>query len=85
MTFDKPSKLLTNGLFKYSRNPIYLGLLLAILGVALLTKGSILSLSIVLIFFVITDRWYIAFEEKMMLEKFGDEYTDYCKKVRRWI
>lgn len=85
MTFDEPSKLLTNGMFKYSRNPMYRGLLLAIFGFASIKNGSIISLAIVLAFFVITDRWHIAFEEKMMQEKFGDEYTNYCKKVRRWI
>ena len=36
-------------------------------------------------FFVIADRWHIAFEEKAMLQKFGEQYADYKKRVRRWI
>ncbi len=83
-TFNKPDKLLTDGLYKYSRNPMYLGFVIALLGVWLLL-GSLSPLLIVLIFIFITNTVYISFEEKMMGETFGELYFAYKNKTRRWI
>jgi protein-S-isoprenylcysteine O-methyltransferase Ste14 len=83
-TFDKPDKLLTDGLYKYSRNPMYLGFVIALLGVWLLL-GSLSPLLIVLIFIFITNSVYISFEEKMMGDTFGELYFTYKNKTRRWI
>ena len=83
-TFDKPDKLLTDGLYKYSRNPMYLGFVIALLGVWLLL-GSASPLFIVLIFLIITNTVYIGFEEKMMGDTFGELYFAYKNKTRRWI
>jgi protein-S-isoprenylcysteine O-methyltransferase Ste14 len=83
-TFDEPGKLVTEGMFRISRNPMYLGFVLALFGTSIVL-GSLTPLIIVLSFIVLTDRWYIAFEEKAMLRKFGDQYLDYQKRVRRWI
>lgn len=85
MTFDEPDLLVTEGVYQYTRNPMYLGFVIALLGVALLLGGMMISLLLVVVFVVITDRWYIAFEERMMLKKFGPAYEVYCQKVRRWI
>ena len=85
MTFDNPDKLVTEGIYQYSRNPMYLGFVVALLGFALLTGASIVSFLFVVLFFLITDRWYIAFEEKAMMKTFGREYKAYCQAVRRWI
>ena len=82
--FDKPAKLLTDGLYKYSRNPMYLGFVIALLGVCLLL-GSLSPFFIVLIFIFITNTMYISFEEKMMEETFGELYFAYKNKTRRWI
>lgn len=84
-TFDEPDKLITNGMFKRSRNPMYLGFVFAIIGMALIYQGAISSFVMALLFFLIVDRWYIKFEEDAMLKKFGKEYSDYCGKTRRWI
>jgi protein-S-isoprenylcysteine O-methyltransferase Ste14 len=84
-TFDEPDKLVITGLFKYSRNPMYLGFVIAIIGIALLYQGAISSFVLALLFFVIVDRWYIKFEESAMLNKFGKEYEMYCQNTRRWI
>jgi protein-S-isoprenylcysteine O-methyltransferase Ste14 len=84
-TFDKPDKLITSGFFKYSRNPMYLGFVVALFGVALLYQASLSSLILAMIFAIIVDRWYIAFEERMMQETFGESYTQYAAKTRRWI
>jgi len=83
-TFDEPGKLVTDGMFRVSRNPMYLGFVLALLGLSVILC-SLTPLIIALSFIVITDRWYIAFEEKAMLRKFGEQYTTYKKRVRRWI
>ncbi|WP_043320687.1 isoprenylcysteine carboxylmethyltransferase family protein [Microbulbifer sp. HZ11] len=85
MTFDKPDKLVTEGAFKHTRNPMYLGLVGAMLGFSLLMGATILSMVLTVLFFLIIDRWYIAFEERVMLRKFGKDYETYCRKVRRWI
>jgi protein-S-isoprenylcysteine O-methyltransferase Ste14 len=83
-TFDEPDKLVTDGLFKYSRNPMYLGFVLALAGAAILL-GSLPPFFVSLAFLVVADRWYIAFEETAMARKFGGEYEVYKQKTRRWI
>ncbi len=84
-TFDEPTVLVTSGIYKYTRNPMYLGLTIAMLGSSILMGGSLSSFSLTIAFFLITDRWYISYEEQMMYTKFGIEYEEYCSKVRRWI
>jgi protein-S-isoprenylcysteine O-methyltransferase Ste14 len=83
-TFKKPRQLVTNGLFKYSRNPIYLSFVVILIGLNILL-GSITPWGVVLIFVLVTNYWYIPVEEKNMQEEFGQEYADYKRKVRRWI
>jgi protein-S-isoprenylcysteine O-methyltransferase Ste14 len=82
--FDEPNKLVTDGFFKYSRNPMYLGFALVLLGVWLLL-GALSPLLGVVLFVAITDRWYIPFEERALVEKFGPEFQAYRSKTRRWI
>ncbi|HDY7777565.1 methyltransferase family protein [Vibrio vulnificus] len=84
-TFDEPTVLVTSGIYKYTRNPMYLGLTIAMLGFSILMGGSLSSFLLAIAFFLITDRWYISYEEQMMYTKFGIEYEEYCRKVRRWI
>lgn len=84
MTFDEPDKLITDGLFRFSRNPMYLGFSIALLGAALFA-GSLAMLIIVVMFVVVSDRHYIQYEENVMRNKFGNSYSDYCQSVRRWI
>ncbi|OCQ23608.1 hypothetical protein A7985_06600 [Pseudoalteromonas luteoviolacea] len=85
MTFDKPDLLVTEGAFKHTRNPMYLGFVISLLGVCLLIGANELSWAFVVLFVVITDRWYICYEERVMQEKFGSQYAAYCRDVRRWI
>lgn len=84
-TFDKPNKFITEGFYKYSRNPMYLGFVIALLGISILYQGSISSILGLILFIVIVDRWYIKFEENLMFDKFGDDYVKYCKKTKKWI
>lgn len=83
-TFKNPRKLVTNGLFKFSRNPIYLGFTISLIGVWVLL-GTILPIMGILIFIIITNNYYIPYEEQIMEETFGNEYRKYKLKVRKWI
>lgn len=83
-TFDEPGQLVTTGLFGRSRNPMYLGMLLALLGAAL-ALGAVSALAGPLLFFIAAQAWYIPFEEAAMQCKFGTAYDDYKRRVRRWI
>ncbi|MCG7534581.1 isoprenylcysteine carboxylmethyltransferase family protein [Pseudoalteromonas sp. OOF1S-7] len=85
MTFNEPDKLITQGLFAYSRNPMYLGLSTTLLGCALLCGATLWSLGLTLLFIVVVDLWYIRHEERVMHNKFSEHYKDYCTRVRRWF
>jgi protein-S-isoprenylcysteine O-methyltransferase Ste14 len=83
-TFNAPTRLVTEGLFKYSRNPMYLGLALVLVGVWIML-GSVSPLVGVVGFIVVTDQWYIAYEEHLLGEMFGQAYIDYQARTRRWL
>ncbi len=83
-TFDEPRIFVTTGLFRYSRNPMYLGFLIALLGIWLFL-GAASPILGVLLFAIITDRWYITLEERTLKEKFGKEYEAYQSRTRRWL
>ena len=83
-TFDEPEILVTDGPFRFSRNPMYLGFAAALLGVSVLL-GALSPFLVVVLFFLLTDRWYITFEERAMLGKFGAAYEAYRRQTRRWI
>lgn len=83
-TFDEPDILVTDGLYKYTRNPMYLGFSVALLGTSLIF-GAISTFIILLAFIFITDRWYIQYEERMLSNEFGEEYEKYKKQTRRWL
>ncbi len=85
MTFDEPDCLVTEGVFSFSRNPMYLGFSIIIWGSAVSMGAAWSSLGLAILFVLITDRWYIEYEEKAMQKKFGKRYHDYCQNVRRWI
>ncbi len=83
-TFGEPDTLVTTGLFRMSRNPMYLGMVLVALGAAVLW-ASPAALALAIGFFVVCDRWYVAFEERKMLQRFGAAYEAYRATTRRWL
>jgi protein-S-isoprenylcysteine O-methyltransferase Ste14 len=83
-TFNEPGTLVTDGPFRWSRNPMYLGFLLLLTGVAIVL-GTVTPLIAPALFALIADRWYIAFEERAMREKFGASYEGYMGRTRRWL
>ncbi|WP_422364517.1 methyltransferase family protein [Pyruvatibacter mobilis] len=83
-TFGTPGRLVTGGLFQFSRNPMYLGFFLALLGTAI-GLNTLPALAPPLVFFLAAQFWYIPYEEKMAEATFGQPYMDYKRSVRRWI
>ena len=82
--FQKSNTLITTGPFKYSRNPMYLGLFIILIGEAILVT-SLSSLFIAFIFLQIIQYIFILTEESMLERNFKQEYLDYAIKVNRWI
>jgi len=78
------SSLVITGVFHYSRNPMYLGMLCILMGWAI-HLGNVLATSWLFIYVVYLTRFQIIPEERALLERFGDSYADYMKRVRRWI
>ncbi|MFL2819769.1 MAG: methyltransferase family protein [Alphaproteobacteria bacterium] len=81
---NETSKLVTDGFFKITRNPMYLGMLLFLLGLSIY-NGLIVGLIFLPLFVGYITYFQIIPEENAMLEIFGEEFTLYMKKVRRWI
>ena len=84
MPFERSVQLVTDGPFRLSRNPMYVGMVVMLIGVAVLL-GSVTPWVMLPAFAVLIDRWFIVFEEKAMAETLGQEYLDYKQRVRRWI
>lgn len=83
-TFQDPGKLVTDGLYGISRNPMYLGLVLAGFGAALVS-ATLAAVVLNAAFALIVRYWYIAYEERAMRRTFGARYEAYCRRVGRWI
>ncbi len=84
MTFNEPRNLVTSGLFRFSRNPMYLGFTLLLLAAAFFVNTAC-ALIAPLVFFLAANWWYIPHEERAASAAFGDDYDAYRRKVRRWI
>jgi protein-S-isoprenylcysteine O-methyltransferase Ste14 len=81
---EKVSSLVTSGIYQYSRNPMYLGLVLILLGWAFYLS-HFLAFVLLPVFILYMTRFQIQPEEQMMARKFGKTYQAYLNKVRRWI
>jgi protein-S-isoprenylcysteine O-methyltransferase Ste14 len=82
--FRNVSALVTDGVYRYTRNPMYLGMALVLLGCAL-TVGAAYALIVPVVFAVIIEVRFIRPEEAMLHELFPVEFPAYCTRVRRWI
>lgn len=84
MSPDKASAVVSSGLYRWSRNPMYLGMALLLFGVA--AWGSTLAgYLLVPVFCWYLTRFQIIPEEKALLAAFGQEFSEYMSRVRRWI
>ena len=81
----KPSsKLVTTGPYRFTRNPMYVGMACLYAG-ASLAFGYLWSLALLPIVLVVIGRYVIAREERYLQRRFGKSYRDYCSRVRRWL
>jgi len=82
--FEESSTLVMDGVFQISRNPMYLGFVFILTGIAILLRSLSPYLMIPAFAFLI-DRTYIKAEEGMLAEKFGATWEAYKAKTRRWL
>ena len=82
--FQESSYLIRESIFNYSRNPIYLGMIITLMGVWLYL-GSLTPVFIVPVFAWLIQKLFIKKEERMLEAKFGQEYREYKATVRRWV
>jgi protein-S-isoprenylcysteine O-methyltransferase Ste14 len=84
LNLTKTSSLVNTGIFKYTRNPMYLGMVFILLSIAL--KFNLYGgLIVILLFFYFITKFQISPEEKAMENLFGQEFKNYKKKTRRWL
>ena len=81
---DQATTLVTDGMFKITRNPMYLGMLLLLFGLSVL-KGLIAGFIFLPLFVLYITIFQIIPEEEAMLNLFGEDYKSYSNKVRRWL
>ncbi len=84
LQIDKASSLVTSGVYRITRNPMYVGLLLVLLGWATYL-AAIWSLAGPLAFYGFMNRFQIEPEERVLNRLFGEAYQAYCGRVRRWL
>lgn len=82
--FTESTVLICHGLYRWSRNPMYLGTVLLVAGVAILL-GTLAPLLVVIVVFAILQEGFIRREERLLDETFGDRYRAYRRSVRRWL
>ena len=81
---EPTTTLVTTGPFARSRNPNYLGAVIALFGGAVMA-GSLWMLGTAVVTAIILDRWMIRPEERYLADRFGEDYRRYRDRVRRWI
>lgn len=81
---SQTSNLINGGIYRVSRNPMYLGFLFALLAWAVYLSNGASFLPIPL-FVVYLNRFQVIPEERYMMENFGTEYRSYTEQVRRWL
>lgn len=82
--FQESSYLIRESIFNYSRNPIYLGMIIFLIGVWIYL-GSLTPILVIPLFTWLIQELFIKKEERMLEDKFGEEYREYQATVRRWI
>jgi len=80
----RPTKLITQGAYRFSRNPMYLGISLLYAGASIIL-GSLWPLILLPISVLVMNAVVIPMEESNAREAFGEQYVAYCRKVRRWL
>jgi protein-S-isoprenylcysteine O-methyltransferase Ste14 len=82
--FEEPASLIHDGPFRFSRNPMYLGMVTILVGIAIVL-GSVGAFIVPIVFFVTMHFVFITHEEKAMQATFGADFAAYKQRVRRWL
>ena len=82
--FFQSSSLVTEGAYQVSRNPMYLGFALVLIGIAILLR-SLAPYLVIALFVLVIDRVFIRVAEQMLADQFGGKWEAYRKQTRRWI
>lgn len=82
--FEASTTLVKDGLYQYTRNPMYLGMVILLIGVASYL-GSLTPYAVIPVFFLVIQECFIKHEEPFLENIFGQEYLDYKNNVRRWL
>jgi len=81
---EKPAYLIVFGPFRASRHPMYLGMAIILLGIAV-SSGTVGAFIPAIAFVFIMEKLFIPIEEQNLLETFGQKYLNYKQKTRRWL
>ena len=81
---ERTASVVSSGIYRWTRNPMYLGMALALFGVAV-WQANLFGFAAVLLFCAYLTRFQIVPEERMLLKLFGEEFATYMNQVRRWI
>ena len=81
---EKATTLVISGVYKFTRNPMYLGMLLILLALAFFL-GNLWNTAVLFLYIWVITRIQILPEEQALIRLFGDQYTAYCEQVRRWL
>jgi protein-S-isoprenylcysteine O-methyltransferase Ste14 len=81
---DPPKELVVKGIYRYVRNPMYLGIISILLGEALFFESKILLVYAAVVF-CLFHMFILFYEEPVLKKKFGEPYREYCVRIPRWI
>jgi len=81
---EAATSIVTSGIYRYSRNPMYLALLFGLLGWAV-WLSHLIAYGLLPFFILYINRFQIEPEERALLAKFGEQFTNYRSAVRRWL
>jgi protein-S-isoprenylcysteine O-methyltransferase Ste14 len=82
--FNPSTRIVAHGLYRFTRNPMYIGFALCTFGLAVLVDSAWVLLAVP-VGLVLIDRIVVTREELYLERKFGEEYLTYKRRVRRWI
>lgn len=82
--FSESTKLVKSGFYRFTRNPMYLGMVMILAGFAL-ALGTLACWIPIPIFISVIQIQFILNEEKFLTDIYGDDYVQYTKQVRRWL
>jgi len=82
--FEESDSLVTTGIYGVSRHPMYIGMILMLLGIAIYL-GSLTPFFVIPMFVFLINEKFISVEEQMLEKRFAESWSEYKTKVRRWI